>query len=248
MAYGMQISGQERAQSLAAVIAVHAALGYALLSGMNLEIAERIDPGFKVIHITPPQPPEPAPDKKPEEADEGAASPENLLARASQIVVPKPEVKLNVESPVVAAPVAGVGSDNQAGASDQSGPGFGSGGQGQGSGSGGSGDGTGSGGISSGPRHLSGTIIRKDIPRSVWEAGNRGNVVAHFTVGTDGRAHDCHIRQSSGHPALDATTCRLIEARFRFEPARDKCGRAVARPYGWLQQWWQDGRGPQQAN
>ncbi|WP_373490623.1 energy transducer TonB [Parasphingorhabdus sp.] len=248
MAYGTQTSGQDRAQSLAAVIAIHAALGYALLSGMSLEIAERIDPRFKVIHITPPQPPEAAPDKKPAETDEGAASPENLRARASQIVVPKPEVKLNVESVVVAAPVAGVGSDNQAGASDQPGPGFGSGGQGQGSGSGGSGDGTGSGGIVSGPRHVSGAISRKDIPRSVWEAGNRGNVMVRFTVGTDGRARGCQIRQSSGHPVLDATTCRLIEARFRFEPARDTSGRPVARPYGWLQQWWQDGRGPRQVN
>ncbi len=248
MAYGTHSSRQDRARSLAGVIAVHAALAFALLSGMDIDIVKRVDAGFKVINVTPPQPPEPAPDEKPAEADEGAASPENLRASASQIVVPKPEVKLPVDTPVIAAPVAGAGNDNQAGASNQSGPGFGSGGQGQGSGSGRSGDGTGSGGIVSGPRHLSGAISRKDIPRSVWEAGNRGNVVAHFTVGTDGRAHDCHIRQSSGHPALDATTCRLIEARFRFEPARDTRGRAVARPYGWLQQWWQDGRGPQQVN
>ncbi|MEH6827892.1 energy transducer TonB [Parasphingorhabdus sp.] len=248
MAYVMEDGWQERARSLVAVIAIHAALGYALVSGMGMEIAERVDAGFKVINLTPPQPPELVPDKKPAKAEEGAASPENLRAKASQIVLSPPEVKLNIETPVVVAPVAGVGNDNKAGASDQPGPGNGSGGLGEGSGSGRSGDGTGSGGTVSGPRHLSGAFARKDIPRSVWKAEARGNVVARFTVGVDGRARDCQIRQSSGHPALDAITCQLIEARFRFEPARDERGQAVASPYGWVQEWWRDGRGPQRVN
>ena len=88
-------------------------------------------------------------------------------------------------------------------------------------------------------------MTRKDIPRSVWNADTRGRVVVRFTVGADGRAYDCHIRQTSGHPQLDAITCRLIEQRFRFEPARDTDGRAVPNPYGWVQEWWRDGRGPQ---
>ena len=238
----------DRAKSLTGVIVIHAALGYALVNGMGIDMAKTVTAGFKVINVTPPLPPEPVPDKKPAKAEEGAASPENLSAEPTQIVVPKPEIKLNIESPVVAAPVAGAGNDNDAGASDRPGPGFGSGGEGDGSGSGSSGDGVGSGGIVSGPRHLSGSISRRDIPRSVWNAGKRGNVVAHFTVGVDGRASDCRIRQSSGHPSLDAVTCRLIEQRFRFEPARDARGRAVAQPYGWLQEWWQDGRGPQEVN
>lgn len=230
---------QERAKSMAGVIAIHAVIGYALVSGMGTDITKTVTAGFKVINVTPPLPPEPVPAEKPAEAVEEAASAENLRAAPTQIVAPKPEIKLKVESPVIAAPVAGPGNENIAGASDRAGPGFGSGGQG---------DGYGGGGIVTGPRYLSGAITRRDIPRSVWKAGNRGNVVVHFTVGVDGRASDCRIRQSSGHPDLDATTCRLIEDRFRFEPARDERGRAVARPYGWLQEWWQDGRGPQPVN
>ena len=168
MAYGNNRSGQDRAQSLAAVIAIHAAVAYLLVSGMGMDIAKRVDTGFKLIEISPPQPPEPPPDKQPAKAEEGAASPENLRAKPSQIVLPPPEVKLPVESPVVVAPIAGPGNDPSAGASDQAGPGTGAGGAGAGSGSGRSGDGTGSGGIVSGPRHLSGAMTRKDIPRSVW--------------------------------------------------------------------------------
>jgi len=248
MAYGSYSSGQDRARSLAAVIAIHAAVGYLLVSGMGMDIAKRVDSEFKVIQISPSQPPEPAPDKQPAKAEEGAASPENLRAKPSQIVLSSPEVKLPIETPVVVAPASGPGNDASAGASDQPGPGMGSGGQGEGSGSGRGGDGTGDGGIISGPRHLSGAFTRKDIPRSVWNAETRGRVVVRFTVGADGRARDCHIRQTSGHPALDDITCRLIEQRFRFEPARDERGRAVASPYGWVQEWWRDGRGPQVVN
>jgi len=248
MAYGNYSSGQDRARSLAAVIAIHAAIGYLLVTGMGMDIAQRVESGLNVIRISPPQPPDPAPAKQSAQADEGAASPENLRAKPSQIVLPPPEVKLPIETPVVVAPVAGPGNDASAGASDQPGPGSGSGGQGEGSGSGSGGDGTGAGGIVSGPRHLSGALTRKDIPRSVWQADTRGRVVVRFTVGADGRARDCHIRQTSGHPALDAITCRLIERRFRFEPARDAAGRAVASPYGWVQEWWRDGRGPQVAS
>lgn len=240
MEYVMEYNRKDRAKSLVAVIIIHATIGYALVSGLGMDMAKTVTAGFKVINVTaPPLPPEPVRDEEPTKAVEQAASPENLKAQATQIVAPEPVVKLEIISPVVAAPVAGPGNDNDAGASDRPGSGFGSGGQG---------DGFGSGGIVSGPRHLSGAITRKDIPRAVWKAGNRGNVVAHFTVGIDGRASDCTVRQSSGHPALDAATCRLIEQRFRFEPARDARGQSVARPYGWLQEWWQDGRGPQQAD
>ncbi|MEH6660650.1 MAG: TonB family protein [Parasphingorhabdus sp.] len=239
MDYLTENGWQERAKSMAGVIIIHAVIGYALISGMGMEVAKTVTASFKVINVTPPLPPKPVPAEKPAEAVKEAASPENLRAAPTQIVAPEPVIKLEIESPVIAAPVAGPGNESKAGASDQAGPGFGSGGQGEG---------YGGGGIVSGPRYLSGAISRKDIPRAVWKSGNRGNVVAHFTVGADGRASDCRIRQSSGHPTLDATTCKLIEQRFRFEPARDARGRAVARPYGWLQEWWQDGRGPQRAN
>ena len=239
MEYMTEHGRTDRAKSLIAVIIIHVAIGYALVSSMGMDVAKTMTAGLKVIDVTAPPAPEPVPDAKPEKVEEAAASPDNLKAEATQIVAPKPVVKYEKISPVVAAPIAGAGNDNDAGASDRSGSGFGSGGQGEG---------FGGGGIMTGPRHLSGAITRRDIPRSVWKSANRGNVVAYFTVGTDGRASECSIRQSSGHPVLDATTCRLIEQRFRFEPARDARGQAVARPYGWLQEWWQDGRGPQRAD
>jgi protein TonB len=49
--------------------------------------------------------------------------------------------------------------------------------------------------------------------------------------------------KSSGHSELDSTTCRLIEQRFRYEPARDSEGRPVPQVVGWAQRWWQEGAG-----
>ncbi|WP_260583078.1 energy transducer TonB [Sphingopyxis sp. PET50] len=59
-----------------------------------------------------------------------------------------------------------------------------------------------------------------------------------FTVETSGRATRCRVSRSSGDASLDATTCRLIEERFRFRPATDPAGRAIASDYGWRQTWW----------
>lgn len=46
-----------------------------------------------------------------------------------------------------------------------------------------------------------------------------------YTVGPDGRVSDCTVEESSGYPALDTATCKLISGRARFTPARDNDGR-----------------------
>ncbi len=238
MGYANQTDGRSRIQSLAAVIAVHGLFGLALMQAMGVDIEKSVADGLTVIAVNREAPAEPAPALEKAGPEEGSASAQNRKAKATEIAVPEPEGKLKIQSPVVAATKAGSGHEKSAGASAEPGPGSGSGGEGSGTGSGRSGDGSGAGGILSGPRHKSGAITRKDLPREVWRANGRGQVVVHFTVEADGRVSQCRVRQSSGYPALDATTCQLIEQRFRFEPARDTRGKAVAHPYGWIQEWW----------
>ncbi|AWW74103.1 hypothetical protein CD351_06640 [Erythrobacter sp. KY5] len=63
---------------------------------------------------------------------------------------------------------------------------------------------------------------------------NRGySGVAGFTLSIDasGKVTDCSITRSTGHTALDEATCRLIESRARFNPARDSNGAPVAGRY-----------------
>jgi protein TonB len=48
-----------------------------------------------------------------------------------------------------------------------------------------------------------------------------------YRVRTDGRVDRCTVLRTSGYEILDRETCRLIERRFRYEPARDAAGRPI---------------------
>jgi protein TonB len=127
--------------------------------------------------------------------------------------------------PIVAAPIPAQGDERSSGASPLPGPGTGSGGQGVGTGSGRYGDGPGGGGM--GPRQIKGRIRNSDYPHSAVEAGANGMVSVRYTVAIDGRVTRCIVTGSSGNADLDSTTCRLIQQRFVFHPARDAYGRPV---------------------
>jgi protein TonB len=60
-------------------------------------------------------------------------------------------------------------------------------------------------------------------------------VLVSFDVQLNGRATDCRVVQSSGVPAIDAETCRLVTSKLRFRPARDRQGSPVVERYGYLQ-------------
>jgi protein TonB len=247
---------RERAGPLAAVVLVHAAIGYALLnlSGAGRELAERADLAvFDVILPVPPvEPPPPPPppaavaeqrrQEKAKPKDEGAAAPENIRSEASPVVAPKPRIELPAPSPVVAAVTPAQGAGATQGAGDTPGPGTGAGGTGQGTGSGGAGSGRGGGGAGGGtpsrPAVIESTkLTSRDYPPAAIRAWPRGGrVFVAVRVQLDGRATDCKINRSSGNPGIDADTCRLVMERVRFVPARDEQGRPYVDWYGYMQQ------------
>jgi protein TonB len=63
--------------------------------------------------------------------------------------------------------------------------------------------------------------------------------VAGFALSIDarGRVTDCSITASTGHSALDQATCRLLERRARFNPAKDGNGNAVAGSFSSSVNW-----------
>ncbi|HET9427014.1 MAG TPA: TonB family protein [Allosphingosinicella sp.] len=231
----------QRIKSAVAVALLHVLMGYAFITGLGVEMIRETGERLTLIDIVEPVPPppveEPVPAKAVSSADEGRAAPENLKARPTQIVARPPEITVPTVPPITSAPVAGTGSESDAGASDRPGPGTGAGGIGTGTGSGGAGSGTGSGGGSE-ARLVRGRIVHADYPRAAVRARAEGTVVARLNVGADGRVASCTVTRSSGSPDLDSTTCRLIQQRFRFTPARDNQGRAIASVTGWQQRWW----------
>lgn len=69
-------------------------------------------------------------------------------------------------------------------------------------------------------RFLSGGLLDSDNRGGRFE----GSVGVRIAVSASGRPSGCRVTRSSGNTALDSTTCRLLEERLIFEPARDRSG------------------------
>jgi protein TonB len=238
----LQSTPSDRIRAAAPALAVHALLALLLLRGLGVTPVFAPTEVLQLVDLSPPPPP-PAPIVRPASErteggrQEGAAAPANREARPNEVTAPVPLIPM----PVPPAPT--VASQNMAptsGATPLAGPGTGAGGVGSGTGSGRFGDGPGRGGRGNGPgtgdgdgggysppRRIRGRISDRDYPAAVGEGGIGGLVSVIYAIEPDGRATDCRVTRSSGNAALDATTCRLIEQRFRFEPSRDRSGRPV---------------------
>lgn len=239
MTYTGQISRRERMTASGAALLAAIAVGLGLASGLDLDVVRKASEAISAIAIPAPPPPREVPVSKPaEDKSSGKASAANKHAKAAPVAAPKPRLP-PIKPPIQAAPKPGTGSDVSAGATPNPGPGSGAGGRGDGTGSGGSGSGTG-GGTKAAWR--SGTIRDRDYPRDASRAKVGGEVEVRFTIQPDGRVTGCRVTRSSGDASLDATTCRLIEERFRFKPATNAAGEPIASQYGWRQSWWLEGR------
>ncbi len=80
-------------------------------------------------------------------------------------------------------------------------------------------------------------ISMEDYPARALRDAAEGNVRYRMTVGTNGRGRDCVVTISSGHEALDEGTCRLLEQRGLYEPARDAQGNAVDAQVAGIIEW-----------
>ena len=225
-----------KALALSAVILLHLGAFALLLRPMLIATAQ---PETATILLDIPAPPPPAPAPEAEQPGtpepQAAAAPPARRAKPKPLAAPPPIVQPEPKpSPV--APAPSTGTQVQSGAAT-AGPGTGAGGNGFGAGAGGTGSGQGGGGGSR-PRWKSGGMTRKDLPAELRRSGVTGSVTARLTVTPEGRASNCRITTSSGIPALDQLTCRLIEQRFRYTPAKDNAGNPVSAEAGWRQDWW----------
>ncbi len=222
----------DKAKAIAAVVAVHAALGAAILTGLNVEIVERVVDRLQTIDIRLPPPPRPEPpppparEEKTVELEEGAAG---KRADPSPIVAPKP--RLPVESPIPAAPVAGTGSATTSGAATS----------GTGTGAGGSGTGRGGGGTDYSkftPARRITKIPDREYRRLSATGIPSGAVGVTIRVNPNGTASNCRVARSSGDKAIDALMCQLTVRYVRFSPARDDRGRPVGQDVTFFPNWY----------
>jgi len=234
VAYRTDLDAKDKSGAIAAVVAIHAGLLFALLH-MSGKI-DLTDPqaALRVFDVDVPQPPPPPPpvqqqqQPKPKEK-EGGSAPKNIKSEATPVVAPKPKIDTPPVNPIAAAEIPRQGAAPTQGASNVRGPGTGAGGVGNGTGSGASGDGPGGGGIAQRAYLLSPSLRSRDFPsefRGLLAAGYAPFVT--FTVLPSGRTTNCRIYQSRGNPNLDNMTCALVTSRFVYRPAFNRRGEPVA--------------------
>ena len=77
----------------------------------------------------------------------------------------------------------------------------------------------------------------EDYPQAALAARQVGTVGFRLGVAPNGRVVSCTVARSSGSSILDASTCRILRSRLRFEPATDARGRPVEGSVSGEYQW-----------
>lgn len=71
-------------------------------------------------------------------------------------------------------------------------------------------------------------VTADDYPSSALRAGAEGITGILVSIGGDGRVTDCRVTASSGNDLLDKAACLTYARRARFRPALDEAGHPVA--------------------
>lgn len=241
--YRTDLNNRDKGGAIAAVAAIHAGLAFMLLHMSGT--VDLTDPAsairvFDIREIPPPSPPPPPPppqqqaQKQQQKAKEGAASPKNIKSEATPVVAPPPKIEIPIPPPINVTETPREGAAPTQGASDTRGSGTGAGGTGTGTGSGGAGSGPGGGGdggIAEPPRLLTPVLRGRDFSREMLDSWPPGaQIFLRFRIDARGQIFQCFVDRGTGNPTIDSSICRMAQQRFRYRPALNRSGQAVA---GW---------------
>lgn len=207
---------RQRTAALFGALLIHGLIGGILFGTSSAHRADATAPAIKLFRVAAPAPPPPV--REQVRATPARAEPAQLPAgkRTEPATSDKP-APTDASTLVLASssmPASSGGDVGTAGSGDSGGGEAG-------------GEGTGSGVGGSRAVRIAGALNGySDYPRFARRLGLEGTVAVRFTVDADGRARDCAVIRST-IPELDGTTCRLIEERFRYRPARDGRGEPI---------------------
>ena len=218
MAY-LDSSRRASPASMAAVIAIHAGLGVALIAGLTVTgTIIKPKPSGPIIDfpIEPPPPPSPVPEQS------AKAQPQQ---QPTKLFVPKPDLDLGTIAPPVDTTTVITPSIPDAIPSFTPSPRP-------------SATASGFKPVAAAPRNdpagwVSNSDYRSDWARRDWT----GRASFKLAISAEGRVTGCTITSSTGHDALDTATCALVAKRARFDPARGKDGEPVGGSYAGTIVW-----------
>ena len=213
MAYLQHRSWKDRPGAVVGVVAIHAVIGYALVTGLNFtQIVERVKNPQAIDVVVPLPPPPPTPPQPDARADEAVVD--------KPVVAPKPIIDVspiepNIDTTPVIIPTPDTTpyvAPRPTPSTTPAGPSFNP--------------------IAAKPRGNPGNWVTVDDYRTSWI--NRemvGTARFRLEVASSGRVQNCTITASSGHAELDRATCSLVTQRARFVPAKDGTGASVTGSY-----------------
>lgn len=195
MAYADQGMSRNRMISLGVVALLHVGLGYAFVTGLALKAVKAIVNPMEAANVKeeapPPEEPPPPPPKE-VEIPPYVPPPEVSVQTDAP---PPPTITTSVvpqPAPPVFTPPAPPAPPAPAPVAPPSPP---------------------------TDRGRGNTISSDDYPDASRRAEEQGVARVSLTITADGRVGACAVTQSSGFARLDEATCRVIQRRWRYNPA-----------------------------
>lgn len=206
---------RRRMAAVAGTVAIHAALGIAVVTGLTIAGVGPIEPARTPIidFPVPPPPPAPAPAPTPTSTAEQYTPPTTPKPPIELPRVPDrtfaetdfPKVPVGPVRPPIVNPPRPEPSFAPQGASPSN--------------------------------DRASWITNADYPTSALRREDEGLAAYRVVVGSDGRVSACQITASSGSRALDEATCRYIARRARFDAATNENGAKVVGSYDGTVRW-----------
>jgi len=198
--------------AIGVVVLLHAALGYAFVSGLAYNVVKKVSQDLKTFDVVEeaPPPPEELPPPPPEQKFEPPPMVAPPPIVKSPVVVAPPVVQTVQQAPPVitidAPPAPPPPKPVQA--------------------------------VKAQPRGKPQSwLSTDDYPSAALREGVEGVTGYQLTIDPEGRIADCQVTSSSGSKVLDDTTCRLLTRRARFKPAQDTSGNPVGDTYSGRTRW-----------
>jgi protein TonB len=218
MSYANQTQDfRQRATAIGGTVAVHAALGIAVVTGLTIAGYKPLDvydpPEFPL-----PKPPEPEPAPTPTAtADPRTPSPPAPMPPLPMPPQPGPEVWDPTDVPIDTLPFPDPGPTANP-EPPRPAPSFTP--------------------QRVRPRNDPSTWLSPDdYPRGPLVDEVEGTAAYRLIVGTSGRVSACEVTRSTGNDQLDQATCKFILRRARFEAATDETGVKVLGSYTGTVKW-----------
>jgi protein TonB len=202
MAYADQTMSTRKAVSIGLVVALHAALGYAFITGLAYNVIKKAAQDLKVVDVqeAPPPPEQKPPPPPPEQKFE----PPPIVAPPPLVQTPTiapPIVSVPTPPPVVITPTAPPAPppppapvvSKAAGAKGD-------------------------------PAQW---VTSDDYPPAALREEREGVTKVTWQINEQGRIENCSVTASSGSPDLDETACRVLTRRGRYSPAMDQSGKPM---------------------